>query len=150
MDMVCINGPIIVSIRDIGNQIKFQALANTPGMMAERTREIGMIIICTGREFISGRMAENTKGTTSMIKKTAMESTLTPMAAHTKDNGKMENSTEKVHLSRLKEKKEREFGTKAKEPSGLMTKKKRNKNNKWNKSSDMSTNFCDFRNITIL
>lgn len=61
MVMEYISGPITASIRATGKSIKYQGTENTPGMMAELTRDIGKTTICMVKESINGQTAVNMK-----------------------------------------------------------------------------------------
>lgn len=61
MGMVFINGPTEASIKVIGTKTKLVGMENTTGMMAERTKDIGLKIICTDKASTLGLMVENTK-----------------------------------------------------------------------------------------
>ena len=64
MDMEYINGQIQVYTKEIGNKIKYRVMESTPGMMVERTKGTGLIIICMAKEYTVGQMVANTRENT--------------------------------------------------------------------------------------
>ena len=128
------SGPTEVSIKETGTRIKSPAMENTTGMMAEHTKATGSTIICTDKEFTSGLTAVSMKANMSTTRSMVMEFTLIPTVDLTKVNGQTANSTEKACSSPLKEPREKEFGTRARELNGSMTRK-----------SNSLTNICKIK-----
>jgi hypothetical protein len=57
--MEYINGLMEAFIKAIGFKTKYLVMVNTLGMIKELTKDTGLTIICTDKEFINGRMVEN-------------------------------------------------------------------------------------------
>lgn len=57
------NGLMVVFIKGIGFKIRFLVMENTLGMIKEHIKDIGLIIICTAKEYIDGLTEESMKVT---------------------------------------------------------------------------------------
>ena len=86
------NGQTQVSTKEIGRVIKYRAMVNTHGTMAEPIRGIGSKITCMGKVNMCGPTAENMRGSTSMTRSMGMEPTIIQMADLTKANGHLANN----------------------------------------------------------
>jgi hypothetical protein len=92
MATVSINGPTTASIRAIGKIIRYQVMANIPGMTVVPTKATGRTTICTDKESTNGLMDVNTRVNISTTRNMVMEFTPIPMADLTKVTGQMANS----------------------------------------------------------
>ena len=55
------SGLMEVFTKETGTKIKYLAMVNIIGMMAEPIKDIGSITICTDKEFTNGQTVENMK-----------------------------------------------------------------------------------------
>ena len=97
MVMECIPGPMEVNSKETGKRTRSPAMEYTLGKMAGYTKATGNKIICMDRVITSGLMAENMKDNITMTKRMATVFIRIPMAAATKECGRMESSTVKVY-----------------------------------------------------
>ena len=80
------------------------------GLMGEDMMVSGKTTTCMAKESTPGKMEENTKETTLTIESTALEYIPGKTGDNTLDNGKMENSMEKVLIDKPQDRKREATG----------------------------------------
>jgi hypothetical protein len=119
-------GLTTVHIMGTSSKTTFMATANINGKTAEYMKESGKIIKCKAKALSHGQMEENMSAIIFRIGNKALGYLLSKMVEFTRDNGSMENNTEKVS-SKRKTSHVKEFGKMERELNGLMRKSKTQK-----------------------